>query len=250
MALRSGASRRQFRSARSNGRRSAAIDATARAPAATLRHIALSYTSCRAVDSISWLGALSDRSAAHQIVVGTSPRVKRLTIDGTERSVHAASTSMTSTPYRVPPAPKVTTPMLALIMPPLQAAAILLPLLIIQDAISVFTYRRNYSLWNLKVLVPGAAIGMTTGGLFAGYVSNAVIEITVGAIGLFFVLLIAGIGFSRIYLRAHWFSDVIGGYAAGLCWLCFCLGWLELRRRGQNPNRISIPNNRTAASTF
>jgi uncharacterized protein len=82
----------------------------------------------------------------------------------------------------------VTTPMLALIMPPLQAAAILLPLLIIQDAISVWTYRRAWSAWNLKVLIPGAAIGMTSGAFFAGYVSDAAIELTVGAIGLGFVL--------------------------------------------------------------
>jgi undecaprenyl-diphosphatase len=57
-------------------------------------------------------------------------------------------------------------------------------------------------------------------------------------IGVFFVLLIGGIGLSRIYLRAHWFSDVIGGYAVGLCWLCFCLGWIELRRgRHMSPLR-------------
>ena len=42
--------------------------------------------------------------------------------------------------------------------------------------------------------------------------------------------LILAIGLSRIYLRAHWFSDVIGGWAMGLCWLCACLGWLESRR--------------------
>jgi hypothetical protein len=82
----------------------------------------------------------------------------------------------------------VTTPMLALIMPPLQAAAILLPLLIVQDAISVWTYRRAWSAWNLKVLIPGAAFGMGMGTLFAGIVSNATIELTVGAIGLSFVL--------------------------------------------------------------
>ena len=42
--------------------------------------------------------------------------------------------------------------------------------------------------------------------------------------------LILAVGFSRMYLRAHWFSDVIGGWAMGLAWLFFCLGWLERRR--------------------
>jgi len=46
----------------------------------------------------------------------------------------------------------------------------------------------------------------------------------------FFVILVLGIGFSRIYLRAHWFSDVIAGWIAGLCWLTFWLAWLERRR--------------------
>lgn len=82
----------------------------------------------------------------------------------------------------------VATPMLALVVPPLQGAAIILPLLIIQDAISVWTYRRTWSLWNLKVLVPGAAIGMAAGTLFASHVSNAAIELMVGGIGFAFVI--------------------------------------------------------------
>lgn len=44
---------------------------------------------------------------------------------------------------------------------------------------------------------------------------------------------VLGIGFSRIYLRAHWFSDVIAGWTIGVCWLFFCLGWLERYRRRQ-----------------
>jgi len=50
----------------------------------------------------------------------------------------------------------ISTPLLALTMPPLQAAAILLPILLCQDAISVWVYRRQWSGWNLKVLLPGA----------------------------------------------------------------------------------------------
>ncbi len=37
---------------------------------------------------------------------------------------------------------------------------------------------------------------------------------------MFFILLV---GFSRIYLKAHWFSDCIAGYALGLFWLTFLI---------------------------
>ncbi|MFA6888120.1 MAG: phosphatase PAP2 family protein [Candidatus Woesearchaeota archaeon] len=46
----------------------------------------------------------------------------------------------------------------------------------------------------------------------------------VGAIAL----LVIGIGFNRIYLHAHWLSDVIGGYAVGLFWLAFYILILKL----------------------
>jgi len=82
----------------------------------------------------------------------------------------------------------VSVPLLTLAVPTLQGATILLPILITQDAISVWTYRRQWSAWNLKVLVPGAVIGMGAGTLFASYVSNAAIELAVGIIGLSFVL--------------------------------------------------------------
>jgi len=82
----------------------------------------------------------------------------------------------------------ISTPMLALVVPPLQGAAILLPILICQDAISVWTYRRAFSAWNLKVLMPGSILGVAIAGVFASRVSNAAIELAVGAIGLAFVL--------------------------------------------------------------
>lgn len=82
----------------------------------------------------------------------------------------------------------IATPLVALVVPPLEGAAILLPILICQDAISVWTYRRKWSGWNLQVLLPGSVFGIGVAWLFASYLSNAAIELTVGAIALTFVL--------------------------------------------------------------
>ncbi len=82
----------------------------------------------------------------------------------------------------------ISTPLLALTMPPLQAAAILLPILLCQDAISVWAYRREWSSWNLKVLLPGSVVGVGAAWLFAAYVPSAYVEIAVGVTGICFVL--------------------------------------------------------------
>jgi undecaprenyl-diphosphatase len=56
----------------------------------------------------------------------------------------------------------------------------------------------------------------------------------VAVVGL--ALLVLAIGFSRIYLGAHYPSDVIGGYIVGACWLAACICALELvRRRPRHP---------------
>jgi undecaprenyl-diphosphatase len=44
------------------------------------------------------------------------------------------------------------------------------------------------------------------------------------------ILLIVAVGLSRLYLGVHYFSDVVGGYAAGLLWLSACISGLEVAR--------------------
>jgi undecaprenyl-diphosphatase len=49
-------------------------------------------------------------------------------------------------------------------------------------------------------------------------------------------VLVLLVGFSRIYLRAHYLSDVVGGYCIGAVWLAVCISGLEsLRRRKGRP---------------
>lgn len=82
----------------------------------------------------------------------------------------------------------ISTPLLALVLPPLQAAAIIQPILIVQDAISAFVYRRHFDAWNLKVLLAGAVLGVGAAWLVAVHVSDAFVRLMVGLIGVAFVL--------------------------------------------------------------
>jgi uncharacterized protein len=82
----------------------------------------------------------------------------------------------------------MSTPLLATLLPPLQAAAILLPILITQDAISVWVYRRDWSAWNLKVMLPGAMLGIAIAWALATQVSDAAVRLAIGLIGVAFAL--------------------------------------------------------------
>ena len=55
---------------------------------------------------------------------------------------------------------QMATPMLALVMPPLEAAAILLPIMIVQDGIALWVYRKDWNGRILAVLIPGAIVGI------------------------------------------------------------------------------------------
>jgi uncharacterized protein len=81
----------------------------------------------------------------------------------------------------------VSTPLLAIILPPLEAAAILLPIILLQDTISVWVYRRVWDPWNLKVMIPGCVLGVGSAWLFAAHVSTGAIRLVVGLIALGFV---------------------------------------------------------------
>lgn len=79
-------------------------------------------------------------------------------------------------------------PLLTLVIPPIQGAAIVLPILMVQDVVSVWAFRKDFDRRNLKILLAGAMIGIFLSALFAVYVSNAFVTLLVGLIAVGFVL--------------------------------------------------------------
>jgi len=83
---------------------------------------------------------------------------------------------------------QMATPLVALAMPPLEAAAIMLPIMIVQDATAVWVYRREYNARILKIMIPGALAGIALAGLLASYISDSAVRIFIGVTTILFVL--------------------------------------------------------------
>ena len=63
-------------------------------------------------------------------------------------------------------------------------------------------------------------------------------------------LLVAAIGFSRLYLGVHYLTDVLAGYSAGLAWLLFATALLRVRVRRTRAERDSSTVWPPAATAF
>jgi uncharacterized protein len=86
-------------------------------------------------------------------------------------------------------------PILTLVVSPVQAASITLPILIVQDVVSVWVFRRAWDGHSLLVLLPSALVGIVLGYLLAAYVSAAAVELAIGVISIVF---------GGRYLWTHW----------------------------------------------
>jgi uncharacterized protein len=77
---------------------------------------------------------------------------------------------------------------LALVISPVQAAAILLPILIVMDIVSLWTWRGMYDRKTLAYLLPGGLLGIAIGWATAAFVTVAMVRLIVGAVALVFFL--------------------------------------------------------------
>jgi len=112
------------------------------------------------------------------------------------------------------------TPLLTLTIPVADAVGLLLPLLIITDVFSVSQYRMNFDRRSIKLLLPGAFLGIAVGAYFFSYFrgNERILQLAIGLVALSFVLFQA---FRAIVLgvlekrRPHAVEGVLMGTIAG-----------------------------------
>lgn len=103
-------------------------------------------------------------------------------------------------------------PLLALVVSPVQAASITLPILIVQDVVSVWAFRRFCDRRSIALLLPGSVAGIVLGYLLAARVSAEAVELAIGVTSLAF-------GARQLWIR--WRGTVKAhepSSAAGVAW--------------------------------
>ncbi len=80
----------------------------------------------------------------------------------------------------------ISVPMLTLVIPPLEAAAIMLPILCVMDLFGIWGYRRTWRRDTMGVLFAGIVLGTIVGALTFGSVNEAVLRLVIGVMAVGF----------------------------------------------------------------
>jgi uncharacterized membrane protein YfcA len=80
----------------------------------------------------------------------------------------------------------ISIPLMTVVMPLGQALAIVLPILILSDMVAVYRFRNNFDAETLKLLVPGAAIGIFIGSITFMHFSESLLKFIIGLMGFLF----------------------------------------------------------------
>lgn len=79
-------------------------------------------------------------------------------------------------------------PMIALTVSPIQAAAIMLPVMLLMDAVALFAWRGVFDGRTLLILLPGGVAGVALGWALAASVTAEHVRLVVGMVALVFAL--------------------------------------------------------------
>jgi uncharacterized membrane protein YfcA len=82
----------------------------------------------------------------------------------------------------------ISVPIMALAISPVQAAAILLPILCLMDLLGLWAYRGKWVRSELRILLPAALLGIGIGTALFEYMNADIIRLIIGAIALVFAI--------------------------------------------------------------
>jgi hypothetical protein len=82
----------------------------------------------------------------------------------------------------------IAVPLMAMFIAPQEAAGIMLPILCAMDLFSVHAYRRQWSAKFIRIMLPGALVGIALGGLAFGLLPVNAIRLLLGLIAVTFAL--------------------------------------------------------------
>ena len=88
----------------------------------------------------------------------------------------------------VPIVGMLSVPVMALVMNPVVAAGMLLPVYVVSDMFGLYAYRHAFDRRVLAIVVPGAVLGIGIGWATASVVPEAAVTLLVGLIGVAFAL--------------------------------------------------------------
>ena len=104
----------------------------------------------------------------------------------------------------------IAAPLIATVVPPMQAVGLLMPLLVTQDAVTVWSYWRKWDMRILKIMLPGQIAGIGIAWLIAAHVPDSVIRLVVGLVAVGFSLS-QWFGIAARFAREHAQPSAVAG---------------------------------------
>jgi uncharacterized membrane protein YfcA len=110
-------------------------------------------------------------------------------------------------------------PLMALVISPLEAAAIMLPILIVMDVVALLAWRGVWDRPSVAVLLPSMMVGIGLGWAVAAYVTDEIVRLVLGAVALAFTLDYLFRGRMTSAPKPHnagkgWFWGTISGFTS------------------------------------
>lgn len=82
----------------------------------------------------------------------------------------------------------ISVPIMSFVISPVQAAAIMLPILCVMDIFAVWSFRRSFSIYHLTILLPAGITGIVFASLLMGYLPPDTIRLIIGLTVIWFCL--------------------------------------------------------------